>query len=104
MSKTVVLLTSVLAVFLFVGFVVAAEEAPATVVKGKVAVTKGADGKVTAIAIVVSEKEKVAVGLCEKGMKLAELDGKAVEVKGKVTEKDGVKTIAVAECKAAETK
>jgi hypothetical protein len=101
MSKTVVLLTSVLAVFLFVGFV-AAEDA-ATVVKGKVAVTK-AEGKVTAIAIVVSEKEKVAVKLDEKGLALAAMDGKAVEAKGKVTEAAGAKTLEVAACKLAEEK
>jgi hypothetical protein len=103
MNKTVVLLTCALAVFLFVGFVAAEETQHA---RGKVVVTK-AEGKVTAIALETGEgatKGKVAVELDEKGLKLAELDGKVVFVKGKITEKEGAKTVKVEEFKMHEPK
>jgi phage gp16-like protein len=75
----------------FVGaMVLAADEA----LTGKVSVTKGDDGKVTAIKLAVGEVT-YNVNLEGKGMGLAELDKKVAKVTGTVAEKDGAKWITV---------
>jgi len=80
--------TSVLMMVLamcFVGaMVLAADEA--VTLTGKVSVTKGDDGKVTAIKLAVGEVT-YNVTLNDKGMGLAELDKKVAKVTGTVADK-----------------
>lgn len=83
---------------LFTASAVLAEEAPAepqkVTVVGTVSVTKDDAGAVTAVTV-TAQDAAYSVTLDENGKKLAELDGKEVEVMGVVTEKDGVKWITV---------
>jgi hypothetical protein len=55
-------------------------------VTGVVSVTKGADGKVTAIKITDARNNVTNVALDENGMKLADQDGKTVRASGQVVE------------------
>jgi len=103
------LLSALVAMSICAAMAMAAAEADTTV-KGVVKVTKEGD-QVTKIEIVAKEKdaegnevEKAYVVAGDKATEVANLDGKRVEVKGTVEEKDGVAVItvkAVKEVKAA---
>ena len=88
MSK--ILLLGMIVLALCVSVVMAEE----IVVQGTVAVTKDADNNITAITLNAGEVV-YSVVLNEKGKELATSDGKKVEVRGVVTEKDKVKFIEV---------
>jgi len=79
-------------------FVVSPAMAADITVKGTVSVVKDDAGKITAVKITAKEGEKevvYTVTLNAEGKKLAHQDGKAVEVKGTVTEKEGATTLTI---------
>jgi P pilus assembly chaperone PapD len=103
MSKTVFLLTSLLALFACAG-VVAAEDA--VTLKGTVSVTEDETGAITAVTLTTGEgtnKVKYAVDLDAKGRELGQkAKNKSAEVTGIVGGKEGAKTLKVTVYKVAE--
>ncbi|OHE75273.1 MAG: hypothetical protein A2107_06325 [Verrucomicrobia bacterium GWF2_62_7] len=65
-------------------------------VSGTVSVAKDKEGKITAVKLIVSEKEVYNVVLDEKGQKLGnDLSGKKAQVTGVVAGVGGVRTITI---------
>jgi Rieske Fe-S protein len=90
----------ILAVGLVVAFVLVVSPAMAAdvTVKGTVSVVKDDAGKITAVKITTKDGDKevvYSVTLNPEGKKLAHQDGKEVEVKGTVHEKEGAKTLTI---------
>ncbi len=83
-------------VALFAALFVWAAEAPAAKdVTGIAKATKDAAGVVTAVVLVNEKAAAITVVDGAKNADLVKLDGKLVKVNGIVTEKDGVKSIAL---------
>ena len=71
----------------------------AVTVTGDVAVETGEEEKVTSIKITTEKKEVYSVMVNRRSKGLAKLNGKKVEVKGRVRERKGVKWLYVARFK-----
>jgi hypothetical protein len=118
MVRKFVIVMGVLAVFLAANVLVAGAEAPAKPMKpkaahrppfpirleGTISVTKDANNVVTSIKLTTAAKLVYNVTLDTKGEELGKLDGKEVQLKCMVTEKDNQKWITVNEFQLVEKK
>jgi hypothetical protein len=109
-AKRFVIVLGVAAAFLTASVFAADANAPPkkpTKLKGTVSVTKDPNNVVTSITLTTTHKTVKTVynvTLNSKGLELGSLNGKEVEVRGMVTEKDGQEWIKVQEFQLAEKK